>query len=288
MEKWADLIPEWHRALVQWTRDDAPKLIPILILTFVFIRLLGFFTDKVISLSRERSKNGASRAQQVRTITEVVHSAGVALIVVWAMLQALPLIHIDIRPLLASAGIAGLAIGFGAQALVKDMINGFFILAENQYEVGDAIRAAGVSGTVEEITLRHTILRDGDGTIHIVPNGAIQIVSNMTRDWSQVMLHIAVDYSENSDRVLEALQNLAKDFYSDPDFHENIVSEPSVPGIERLTGQEVDYLMLVKVRPGQQYAIARELRRRIKTCFEQNKIKTGSPVQVYTGQLPAK
>ncbi|HET6844205.1 MAG TPA: mechanosensitive ion channel family protein [Candidatus Angelobacter sp.] len=288
MEKWEDLLPEWHRALVQWTRDDAPKLLPILILTFVFIQLLGFFTSKIIRLSQERSKNGASRAQQVSTITGVVHSAGVSLIVAWAMLQALPLIHIDIRPLLASASIAGLAIGFGAQALVKDMINGFFILVENQYEIGDAIRTAGVSGTVEEITLRHTILRDGDGTLHIVPNGAIQIVSNMTRDWSQVMLHIAVDYSENSDRVVQVLKDMAKDFYNDPEFHEDMVSEPNVPGIERLTGQEVDYLMLVKVRPGQQYAIARELRRRIKTCFEQNRIKAGSPVQIYTGQLPAK
>jgi small conductance mechanosensitive channel len=195
--------------------------------------------------------------------------------------------RIDIEPLLASAGIAGLAIGFGAQTLVKDVINGFFILVENQFEVGDTIRAAGVSGAVEEITMRRTTLRDGDGTLHIVPNGSIQIVSNMTRDWSQVMLHVAADYSENSDHVVELLQETAKEFYNDPTFKNDLVAEPQVPGIERVRGNEVDYLMLVKVRPGKQYGVARELRRRIKVCFEKNKIKAGAPTQVYIGQLPA-
>src|SRR5437879_10175509 len=102
------------------------------------------------------------------------------------MMQALPIFGINMGPLLASAGIAGLAIGFGAQTLVKDVINGFFILAENQFEVGETVRVAGVQGAVEEITMRRTILRDVDGTLHVVPNSKIEIVSNMTRDWSQV------------------------------------------------------------------------------------------------------
>ena len=127
------------------------------------------------------------RAQQVRTITGVVRSVGVFLIVFFTGMTVLKdAFNINIEPLLASAGIAGLAIGFGAQTLVKDVINGFFILVEDQFEVGDTIRAAGVSGAVEEITMRRTTLRDADGTLHIVPNGSIQIVSNMTRDWSQV------------------------------------------------------------------------------------------------------
>jgi moderate conductance mechanosensitive channel len=196
--------------------------------------------------------------------------------------------NINIEPLLASAGIAGLAIGFGAQTLVKDVINGFFILVENQFEVGETIRAAGVSGVVEEITMRRTTLRDGDGTLHIVPNGSIQIVSNMTRDWSQVTLHVSADYGENSDRVVELLQQVAAEFYADAQFKDDVVSEPEVPGIERVRGNEVDYLMLVKVRPGKQYGVARELRRRIKTCFEKNNIKAGSPTQVYLGQQPDK
>src|SRR5205807_2766232 len=143
---------------------------------------------------------GAMRTQQVRTITGVIRSVGVFLIVFFAGMSVLnDAFSINIAPLLASAGIAGLAIGFGAQTLVKDVINGFFILVENQFEVGDTIKAAGVQGTVEEITMRRTTLRDGDGTLHIVPNSVIQIVSNMTRDWSQVTLHVAADYTENSD-----------------------------------------------------------------------------------------
>jgi moderate conductance mechanosensitive channel len=278
---------DWHNYLVGWTRDRAPKLIVILVVAFVFVRLLGMITRKVVAWSEKRSPDGAARAQQVRTVVGVVRSAGVLLIVFFAGMSALKdAFNINIEPLLASAGIAGLAIGFGAQTLVKDMINGFFILVENQFQVGDSIRAAGVAGKVEEITMRRTTLRDNDGTLHIVPNGAIQIVSNMTRDWSQVTLHVAVDYSENSDRVVQLLQQVAQQFYNDDSFRQDVVAEPQVPGIDRVRGPEVDYLVLVKVRPGRQFDVARELRRRIKACFETNKIKAGAPGQVYFAQPP--
>jgi moderate conductance mechanosensitive channel len=285
-EKFSNIWHSWHNYLVAWTRDKAPKLVVILVLAIIFVRLLGMVTRKIVALS-ERSAHGPLRVQQVRTVVGVVRSIGVFLIVFFTGMSVLrDAFSIDIGPLLASAGIAGLAIGFGAQTLVKDVINGFFILVEDQYEVGDTIRAAGVSGTVEEITMRRTILRDSDGTLHIVPNSSIQIVSNTTRDWSQVTLHVAVDYSESSDRVVELLQEVARDFYNDPVFKDDVVAEPQVPGIERVRGPEVDYLMLVKVRPGRQYGVARELRRRIKACFEKQGIKAGAPAQVYIGQLP--
>jgi moderate conductance mechanosensitive channel len=286
-EKFSNIWHYWHNYLVTWTRDRAPKLLVILILAFVFVRLLGLITGKLVALSEKGQARGAMRTQQVRTITGVIRSVGVFLIVFFAGMSVLnDAFSINIAPLLASAGIAGLAIGFGAQTLVKDVINGFFILVENQFEVGDTIRVAGVSGVVEEITMRRTTLRDGDGTLHIVPNGAIQIVSNMTRDWSQVTLHVSADYSENSDRVVELLEQVAAEFYGDAQFKDDVVSEPQVPGIERVHGNEVDYLMVVKVRPGKQYGVARELRRRIKTTFEKNNIKAGGPTQVYIGQLP--
>jgi small conductance mechanosensitive channel len=286
-EKFSTIWHYWHNYLVAWTRDRAPKLIVILVMAFIFVRLLRLITRKLVALSERSPAHGAVRAQQVRTITGVIRSVGVFLIVFFTGMTLLKDVFlINIEPLLASAGIAGLAIGFGAQTLVKDVINGFFILVEDQFEVGDTVRTAGVSGVVEEITMRRTTLRDSDGTLHIVPNGAIQIVSNMTRDWSQVTLHVAADYSENSDRVVELLKEVAKDIYNDPALQDDLVAEPQVPGIERVRGNEVDYLMLVKVRPGKQYNVARELRRRIKTCFEKNKIKAGAPVQVVVGQLP--
>jgi small conductance mechanosensitive channel len=277
-DRFGNILHDWHMYLIGWTRDRAPKLIVILALAFVFTWLLRVITRKIIAFSEKRSPDGAARAQQVRTVVSVVYSTGVLLIVFFAGMSVLrDAFNINIEPLLASAGIAGLAVGFGAQTLVKDVINGFFILVENQFQVGDTIRAAGVSGKVEEITIRRTILRDGDGTVHFVPNGAIQIVSNMTRDWSQVTLQVSVDYSENSDRVVQLLQDVARDFYEDLGFKNDVVAEPQVPGIDRVRGLEVEYLILVKVRPGQQYAVARELRRRIKACFEENKIKAGAP-----------
>lgn len=285
-DQFSNLWQNWHKDLVAWTRDRAPKLLIILLLAFVFVRLLNLITRKLVSIA-EKSAHGQVRAQQVRTITGVMRSIGVFLIIfftgMWVLNEAF---NINIEPLLASAGIAGLAIGFGAQTLVKDVINGFFILVEDQFEVGDTIRAAGVAGTVEEITMRRTTLRDADGTLHILPNSAIQIVSNTTRDWSQATLHVSVDYTENSERVVGLLQEVAKDFYSDPAFKDDVVAEPQVHGIERVRGTEVDYLVTVKVRPGKQYGVSRDLRRRIKACFEQNKIKAGSPVQVVIGQLP--
>jgi moderate conductance mechanosensitive channel len=286
-EKFSNIWHHWHDYLVAWTRDKAPKLLVILLLAFIFVRLLNLVTRKLVALSEKGPARGAVRTQQVRTLTGVIRSVGVFLIVFFTGMSALKdAFNINIEPLLASAGIAGLAIGFGAQTLVKDVINGFFILVENQYEVGDTIRAAGVSGTVEEITMRRTTLRDGDGTLHIVPNSAIQIVSNTTRDWSQVTLHVSADYSENSDRVVALLEQVAAEVYADSRFKDDMVAEPQVPGIERVRGNEVEYLMLVKVRPGKQYGVARELRRRIKAAFEQNGIKAGSPAQVVIGRLP--
>ncbi|HEV2960518.1 MAG TPA: mechanosensitive ion channel family protein [Candidatus Angelobacter sp.] len=284
-EKWANLLREWHDDLIWWARHGVPRLIVIFLLAFFLIRILGTMTRKVIELSKKRSVP-TLRLQQVRTLAGVIHSVGVSIIVFIALLQGLPIFGVHIEPLLASAGIAGLAVGFGAQAMVKDVINGFFILVENQFEIGDTIKVAGVQGNVEEITMRRTILRDADGTLHIVPNGSIHIVSNMTRDWSQVTLHVAADYAENSDKVIQVLRGVAQSFYEDPAFHEDVVATPEVPGIERVTGQEVDYLMLVKVRLRKQDVVARELRRRIKSAFEENSIKTGSPAQVYIGQLP--
>lgn len=284
--RWTNLLHDWQGDLVRFTRYDAPKLIAILLLAFILIRALTLITRKVTDLSRRSAPGGAIRTQQISTVAGAIRSVGVFTVVFVAALELLPIFGIHIEPLLASAGVAGLAIGFGAQTLVKDVINGFFILVENQFEVGDVVKISGVQGTVEEVTMRRTILRDADGTVHIVPNGNIQIVSNTTRDWSQVSLHVAVDYSEESEAVLQTLREVARAFYDDPAFHSSIVAEPEVPGIERMTGSEVDYLVLVRVRPREQAAVGRELRLRIKNALEQKNIKSGVGAQVFIGQLP--
>ena len=266
-----------------WIRQSAQQVALILVIAVIMARLLSFATNRLVKISKSQEMPSAVRAQQLRTLAGVINSVGDFVIIFIAIMQTLPIFGINMGPLLASAGIAGLAIGFGAQTLVKDVINGFFILLENQYNVGDVVRVAGVKGSVESMTLRRTVLRDADGTLHIVPNSEIKIVSNLTRDWSQVTMHVAVAYSESSDKVIRLLQEVGAALRSDPKFSDLIVAEPEVPGIERvISGGEVDYLMIVKTLPGSaQYAVSRELRRRIKECFENQGIKPAGASQLY-------
>jgi small conductance mechanosensitive channel len=259
---WEDWKTDWENFL----RKDLPKILVVLAVAFILVRLLKLATSRLAKFSRSEALPTALRARQVRTLASVLNSVGIAVILSLAAMQILPVLGINMGPLLASAGVAGLAIGFGAQTLVHDVINGFFILMENQYDVGDVVRIGGVAGAVESMTLRRTTLRDETGAVHIIPNSEIKIVSNLTRDWAQVALHISVDYRENSDRILELLKQVGEDLRNDPDYAALLVADPQVPGIERVAGGEVDYLVLIKTRPGQQYAVSRELRRRIKNA----------------------
>ena len=237
-------------------------------------------TAPVGELSHRQDLPSSVRSQQFRTISSVVYSIGVFIILFIAAMQILALFGINMGPLLASAGIAGLAIGFGAQTLVKDFINGFFILAENQYDIGDTVRIAGVQGVVENMTLRRTVLRDADGTVHTVPSSEIKVVSNLTRDWTQINLHVSVAYGADSDRVIALLKQMGEEMATDPNFADMIVASPEVPGIDKVSGNAVDYLMLVKTKPGSQFAVKRELQRRIKACLEKNQIEPGDPSRV--------
>ena len=283
----SSVLERWRVDALEFLRVDVPKLLVIVIIAFVLIRLTKVVINRLLAFSRHES---GARAQQLRTAAGVIGSVGTFVIIFLALMQILPVLGVNMGPLLASAGVAGLAIGFGAQTLVHDVINGFFILLENQYAVGDMVRVAGVKGTVEAMTMRNTTLRDDDGTLHIVPNSEIKIVSNLTRDWAQVALHVSVAYNEDSDKVVKLLNDVAQEVRNDPGFSEDIVADPQVPGIERVASGEVDYLMLVKTRPGRQYAVTRELRRRIKECFQKNNIQAGNPARVYVleGAPPTK
>jgi small conductance mechanosensitive channel len=275
-----ELLRGWSEDARTFLRHDAPKIVLVTLVSFALIRLLRLITGKVSALQSRKLPSGL-RAQQVRTLASVITSIGVFIILFVAALEVLPLLGFNLGPLLASAGVAGLAIGFGAQTLVHDFINGFFILLENQYDIGDRIRIAGVAGTVEEMTLRRTVLRDDDGTLHTVPNSQVTIVSNATRDWSQITMRVVVAYSEASDRIIRLLQQIGEELRHDPGFEDDLVGDIQVPGIDRVGGGEAEYLMLVKTRPNKQYAVSRELRRRIKETFERNKIQTAAPGRVY-------
>jgi moderate conductance mechanosensitive channel len=280
------MLSGWGDDAFDFVRHQVPRIIGVLIIAFILTRLLKLASRHLADLSNGGGLSSALRAQQLRTLSSVIYSVGVFIIMFQAALQILPLLGINMGPLLASAGIAGLAIGFGAQTLVHDFINGFFILVENQYDIGDTIKIGAVQGAVEDMTLRRTVLRDDNGSVHTVPNGEIRIVTNLTRDWTQLPLHISVAYNADSDRVINLLKEVGEEVANDPQYDEMIVAKPEVPGIERVNGSEVDYLLVVKTRPGSQYAVSRELRRRIKACFEKNHIEPGNPNRWYVVDAP--
>lgn len=279
-----NIVGGWRVDLSRWIEKDAPKFIVVMVVAFILLRILRLITRHLEGLGHHAP--AGMRAQQLRTLAGIVGSVGAFIIYFLALMQVLPLFGIDMKPVLASAGIVGLAVGFGAQTVVKDVINGFFILFENQYDIGDTVKIAGVQGTVEAMTLRRTILRDTDGTVHITPNSEIHVVSNLTRDWTQVSLKITADYNEHSDRVTKILQEVAADIYADAAFKDALVAEPEVPGIERVSGSEVEYLMTAKVTPGEQHRVSRELRKRIKECFQKNGIKTASQPKIFVAEKP--
>jgi moderate conductance mechanosensitive channel len=274
-ETWARVLDTWSDRGVNFLRDDMPKLVGLLLVALILLRILQVISNRVDKLSRSSELPSGFRAQQMRTVGGVVHGVGMFFIIFITAVAALGTVGIDMRPLLASAGVAGLAIGFGAQTLVKDVINGFFILIENQYEVGDNVKIGGVQGSVELMTLRRTVLRDGDGTVHVIPNSTISVVSNMTRDWTQVALHVSVDYKEDSDRVIQVLSEAAAEVRNDDRYANLLVAEPVVHGIDRVRGTEVEYLVTAKTRPGQQFTVSRELRRVVKNCLQKNNIEPG-------------
>jgi moderate conductance mechanosensitive channel len=274
------LLHDWREDSMTFLRHDAPKILFVLVVAYVLTRIARAVAGKTADLHVRKLPSGV-RVQQVRTVASVVTSITVFVIFFVAALEVLSLLGLNLGPMLASAGIAGLAIGFGAQTLVHDFINGFFILLENQYDIGDTVRVAGVKGTVEGMNLRLTVLRDDDGTVHFVPNSAIQIVSNTTRDWSQLALRVTVAYSEPSDKVVRLLREVGEEVRHDPAFADDIVGAIDVPGIERVGNGEAEYLMLVKTRPNKHLGVSRELRRRIKECFEDNNVQAAGPGRIY-------
>ena len=275
-----EVVNDWGDDAFGFLRHQVPKILAVLIIAFILSRLLKLVSRHFGELGSRQVSSSAIRSQQFRTLSSVTYSVGLLVITFIAGMQILALLGINMGPLLASAGVAGLAIGFGAQTLVKDFINGFFILAENQYDIGDTVKIAGVQGVVENMTLRRTVIRDADGTVYTIPSNEIKVVSNLTRDWAQVSLSISVAYAADSDRVVALLKQVGEEVAQDPSFGSMIVAGPEVPGINKISASAVDYLMLVKTKPGSQDAVRRELQRRIKATLAKNQIEPGDPGRI--------
>jgi small-conductance mechanosensitive channel len=245
--------------------------------------IVGCRSVRIVAARLESLIAGAApseeEAQRARTLARVIRSTALVIIVTAAGLMILVELGLDITPLIAGAGIAGVALGLGAQSLISDVIGGFFILMEDQFAVGDAIQVGDIGGGVEKMTLRATFLRDLEGTLHVIPNGEIRIVSNRTKGWSRVVVNVGVAYEEDIGRVVAALEKIGRDFNQDEEFAPLLLEEPTVTGVEALGDWTVTVRIMVKTRPGRQWEVARELRRRIKESFEREGIEMPYPRQ---------
>lgn len=202
------------------------------------------------------------------TLTSVLRGAAVVVIWTVAIITALGQAGVEVAPILAAAGIGGIALGFGAQSLVKDVLAGFFIILENQYDVGDVIRIADVAGAVESVNLRTTTLRDLDGSRHVVPNGLIEVSTNLTKGYSRYVLVMPVPYEVAVDRPVAVLERVAEELRADPAFAEVITGPISVLGVDAFGDSAVEVKAYLETVPGQQWAVGRELRRRLKEALD--------------------
>jgi len=216
------------------------------------------------------------REKRGRTVAQLLRSIGRVAIVTVAVLLTFNA-FINIAPILAGAGILGLAISFGAQSLVRDIISGFFILMENQFAVGDVIEAAGKNGVVEKMTLRVVVLRDLEGTRHVIPNGQLTVVSNKTRDWARAVVDVSIPYSEDVDRIISVVRDETAQFSTDPKWCLQLDGAVEVLGVESMTDNSVVIRTLLKTQPGSQWNVEREFRRRLINRFARESVE--SPFQ---------
>lgn len=259
-----------HWVKVIWTRGL--RIAAILLLAFLAMRLWKALTSRLVEISKARTRGAQMREQQTRTMAGLLYSVGVGFILIVAILTALPELGFNVTPVEAAAAVASLALGFGAQNLVRDLINGFFIVFEDQFVVGDLIQANGETGRVEYLTIRRTVLRNASGAVVTIPNGQLGQLANLSRDWSQLFVDVTVPSDESVNPALVTLEKVVADFRNDKEWSPAVVDGPRVLGIESLALDGTVIRLQVRTILNRKDEVGRELRRRVKTAFEEQQI----------------
>lgn len=282
--------------------DEVVRIVVILVAAYVGVRVSRFVIRRVTkrmegdaaidALGRFRRRTGLSlldtgpvpavrRKQRAQTMGSVLRSVVALFIWLTALVMVLDTLDVNFGPLIAGAGVVGVALGFGAQSLVRDFLAGFFMLVEDQFGVGDVIDAGFASGTVEGVSLRTTRLRDVQGVVWHIPNGEIHRVANMSQQWSRALLDVPVAYDTDVDQAIEVIERTAGEVTSDPAFSASVLSAPEVWGVESLDADRIVIRLVVKTRPLEQWRVARELRARIKAAFDGAGIEVPFPRPAY-------
>ena len=262
-----------------WFLQHAASLIVILVGALILQWLVSVLSHRIVDVLTKRALRGTQieRENRARTLSSVFHNAATTIIYLGALLIVLDEFGIPISTLLGGVAVFGLAVAFGAQNLIKDYFYGFMILLENQYGVNDVVRIAGISGLVERITLRLTVLRDMEGTVHFIPHGEVKTVSNMTHGWARAVFDIGIAYSENADRVMDVLMELGRELRQDPAFADRILEDPEMLGVEALGDSSIVIRFQIKTGPMQRWSVKREMLRRIKRKFDELGIEIPFP-----------
>lgn len=267
-----------------WILTTGLKIALILIGTFVVILMVKAVSSRLLVLFT-RDKEDIESKKRAETLASVIKNLLKVIILILAVMTILGQLRVEIGPLLAAAGIVGLAIGFAGQSLVKDVINGFFLLLEDQIRVGDVVQIAGKGGLVERINLKMTVVRDLAGNVHYVPNGNIDTVTNMTKDYSRYVFEIGVAYREDVDEVMEVIKEVDEELRNDPNFSGDILQPIEILGLD----QFADSALIIKARtttkPIKQWSVGREFNRRLKKKFNERDIEIPFPhLTLYMGQ----
>lgn len=267
--------------------EPAVRVLLTVLLSYLLFRFAGRIISNFVTLLLRVTRPADTtvmtleeQAKRRETLSYVLLRTVEVVLVLTASLMVLDQLGFSIAPILAGAGIVGIAIGFGAQSLVKDMLAGIFVLLENQYSRGDVVKIAGVSGIVEDINLRRTVLRDLDGIVHSVPNGEVRVASNFTRGWSRVNLNVTIGFDEDLDRVRRLLDRVGAELALDPEWGPLILEAPKVLRVDAFEESGMALKMLATTKPIRQWDVAGELRRRIKIAFDTEGIRIPYPHRV--------
>jgi small-conductance mechanosensitive channel len=271
------------RAL-DWLLSNGLGIAIILALAFIFLKVAGILAGKLASVLN-RGKLDIEGQKRADTLSSVIHWVLRIAILLVAAVMLLGQVGVQIGPIIAAAGVVGLAVGFGAQNLVQDVISGFFLLLEDQVRVGDVVQLGDKSGLVEKVTLRMVILRDFSGTVHYVRNGKIDVVSNMTKEYSFYVSDIGVAYREDTDEVTKVVEAVGKDLQNDPDFKDDILAPLEIVGVDKFADSAVVIKARFKTKPIKQWRVGREFNRRLKKKFDELNIEIPFPhITLYPGK----
>ncbi len=283
---WKEIL----RTIIIWSLKELPSIIFLILLFIGLLKFKHLLIKRVKKVAIDRATKDESRdtneaIKRINTISKISHQVGG--IVLWCIfiLMLLAKINIDLGPLLASAGIVGFAIGFGAQELVRDYISGFFVLLEDQIRTGDMAIINDVTGLVEKIELRTITLRDPSGVVHVFQNGKINSLANMTKEWSATVLEIGVAYKEDIDNVMRVMREVGDIMSSETAYEDNMLNSVEVLGLDQFGDSAIIIKALIKTRPMQQWAIKREYQRRLKIAFDERGIEIPFPhLSIYAGE----